>query len=365
MKKKMKAAVYIGEGKIEYREIDVPKIGPEEALLKVAFTGLCKTDIKKITNDLLEPPRIFGHEIVGKIVRVGSKVENLFPGERVAVFHHVPCLKCFFCLQGLYSQCKIYQTIDTTAGFGKPSGGGFAEYVKLPALVVNRGIIKIPKKISYEEAVFIEPTNCCLKAVDKAGIKINETVLILGQGPIGLTLTQLSKLGGAKVVATDLVDYRLRKSKKYGADYILNANKANLLAKIKLLTEGRGADKSIVAVESIAAINQAVQSTRPGGKVIFFFDLIKEREINLSPHIISHLEVELCGSYSSAWDLHDISAELIFNKRIDTADMITHIFPLKDLSKAVNLAKDRRHVDWNNKRLLPKFKESFKILIKP
>lgn len=360
----MKANIYRGNGGLSYEDIPIPEIDDDEILLKVEICGLCKTDVKKIKNDLLEPPRIFGHEIVGTIADVGRKIKAWKEGDRVAVFHHVPCLTCFYCREGKYSLCKTYRTVDTSAGF-VPSGGGFAECVKVPRLVVERGLIKIPDNVSFEEAVFIEPTNCCLKAVKKANIQLGDYVMVLGQGPIGLTHNQLAKLWGAKVIATDLVDYRLEKAKEFGADYTFNARNRRLSDGIKEVTKGKGADIAIVAVESIEALEQALEAVRPGGKVVVFGEVGKGKRLSLDPNIIYGSEIELIGSYSSSFTHHELSAEIVFERKIKTTEMITHRYKLKDLAEAVDLANMRRDVDWAGHKLAGRPRENLKILVYP
>lgn len=362
--KTMNACVYHGKGKLNYEKVPIPEIGPREALLKVAICGLCKTDVKKIKNDLLKPPRIYGHEIVGKIVKIGSEVRDLKIGDKVAVFHHVPCLACHYCLNENFSQCKFYKEVDTTAGF-TPSGGGFAEYVKLPEAVVKLGSIKIPPEISYEEAVFIEPTNCCVKGIKKADVQLGDYVMVLGQGPIGLTFVQLAKLCGATVISTDLVDYRLEAAKQYGADYIFNAQNKNMTEEIKKITDGRGVDAAIVAVESVKAMEQAIKTTRNGGKVIIFGESAEGEYLELDPNIIYGREIDLIGSYSSSFREHKLSANLIFEKKIRTTDMITHRIKLKDLSKAIDLADKRRDHNWSGRKIKNKIQKSLKIIIEP
>ncbi|MDD2665858.1 MAG: alcohol dehydrogenase catalytic domain-containing protein [Methanocellales archaeon] len=339
----MKAAVYVGNGKIEIEDIPIPEINNDEVLLKAKTVGLCKTDVKKVVYNLLDPPRIFGHEIVGEIAKVGENVwrngEKKFEvGDRVLVFHHVPCLECFYCLNEKYSQCETYGEIDTTAGYGKPSGGGFAEYTKIPNLVARRGLIKIPDDVKYEEAVFVEPLNCCFKAIKRANISEKDTVLILGQGSIGLTLTQLCKIEKATVIATDLVDFKLNLSKNFGADYTIYTEDPSFVEKIRKFNNGRDANKCLVAVESLSAVKQGLDAIDRGGDIIFVFDKIKDKEVVIDPNLVSNKEIDIIGSYSSDYSLHDKSAELIFSRKINVKDMITHTFNLEEINKAIEMA---------------------------
>jgi len=377
MVKMMKAAVYMGPNQIEVKEVPIPEIGPDEYLLRVTACGLCKTDVKKIkgvtlkTKGVLEPPRVFGHEIVGVIEKLGGHLQRrlkLKEGDRVAIYHHVPCLKCYYCLHGDYAQCETYRSIDTTAGVGKPSGGGFAEYIKVPSLVAERGTIKIPDNVSDECATFMEPTNCCLKGIRKADIKIGDYVAVFGQGPIGLTIDQLAKLRGAIVLAVDLVDYRLVEAKKCGADYVVNAKTDSFMDKIKDVTGGRGVDISIVAVESPKAVEQAINVTRAGGKVIFFAEYGGEVGADILGEMIDLIygkEITIHGCYSSSYIDHQIAADLVFNGIIKTKELISHVYNLDKLLEAVNLAEKRRDTGWEGEKIGEKPKKSLKIVIKP
>src|SRR5438477_8199486 len=200
--KTMRAGVYRDKGVVRVEEVPVPEVGPSEVLITVAACGICGTDIKKIFQRYVEPPQILGHELAGTIVATGPGVKKFAPGDRVMSFHHIPCEKCFYCERRLFSQCKQYKTTGLTAGF-TPNGGGFAEYVKAMPWVADRGIIKLPDNVSFEEATFLEPINTILKAVQKARITKGETVLVAGCGPIGLQLLMVANLAGARIYSSD------------------------------------------------------------------------------------------------------------------------------------------------------------------
>src|SRR5258706_77710 len=189
----MRAAVYRGKGRVVVEDVPVPRIAAGEVLIRVAACGICGTDLKKIEHDFVAAPQIFGHEVSGTVVAVGAGVTQWKLGDRVMSFHHIPCGACFYCDRRLYSQCDVYKMVGLTAGFD-PNGGGFAQYVRAMPWVAQRGMLAIPNEISFEEATFIEPVNTCLKAVEKARVSAGETVLIMGQGPIGLLLMILSQL---------------------------------------------------------------------------------------------------------------------------------------------------------------------------
>ncbi|MBW4592146.1 MAG: zinc-dependent dehydrogenase [Brasilonema angustatum HA4187-MV1] len=348
----MKAQVFRGVNQLSYEELPVPTLEPDEVLVQVQVVGLCQSDIKKIRYPLYEPPRIFGHETAGTISAVGSQVKGWQVGQRVAVMHHIPCMRCDYCLNDNFSMCDTYKNISTTAGFNA-SGGGFAEYVKVPGHIVrNGGLIPIPDNISFEEASFVEPTNCCLKAVKKAQIAPGQTVLITGAGPIGLMFIMLVKYFGAKAIATDLLPSRIEKALSVGAEAAFDARDANLPAKIHDLTNGMGVDVTLLAVPSDKAFFQALDCTRKGGKILFFAEFPDEMEIPVNPNLLYRREIDLMGSYSSSYRIQSLAADIVFNRRIDVQALISDRYPLQDLSAAVEQA-------------ITPTAETYKILIYP
>lgn len=334
----MKAQVFRGVNQLSYEELPIPTLAPDEVLVQVRVVGLCQSDIKKICYPLYEPPRIFGHETAGVIAAVGNEVEKWQVGQRVVVMHHIPCMRCNYCLNDNFSMCDVYKNISTTAGFNA-SGGGFAEYVKVPGhIVANGGLISIPDGVSFEQASFVEPTNCCLKAVKKATIAPGQFVLITGAGPIGLMFIMLVKYFGAKAIATDLLPSRIQKALSVGAEAAFDARDPDLPAKIQALTEGMGVDTTLLAVPSDKAFFQALDCTRKGGKILFFAEFPDQLEIPINPNILYRREIDLMGSYSSSYRVQSLAADIVFNHRIDVEALISDRYPLKDLSAAVEKA---------------------------
>src|SRR5947207_5412374 len=211
----MQAVIYHEANDLRLETVPVPAIGPHELLVRVAVCGVCPTDIKKIHYGTVPPPRIFGHETSGTIVRVGSRAHRFKVGQRVALHHHVPCLECHACRHHAFAQCAQYKRTGITAGF-EPAGGGYAEYVRVMPFVLP-GVVKIPAKNSFEEGAMLEPVNTVLKAVKRLALLPEDSVLVIGQGPIGLMFTKLLQLRGINVLATDLLESRLRLAKKFGA----------------------------------------------------------------------------------------------------------------------------------------------------
>src|SRR4029077_19769576 len=230
---------------------------------------ICGTDLKKIQHGFIKPPQIFGHEVAGTIVAVGSAVHRWKEGDRVVSFHHVPCGACFYCDRRLFLQCPAYKKVGLTAGF-EPNGGGFAEYVRAMPWIVERGMVEIPAGISFEEATFVEPVNTCLKAVEKARIEPGETVVVIGQGPIGLLLMLLSRRAGARVLTTDPMAERRAVSERLGAAGAFDPRACSIAEEVRKLTSGRGADVVLVAVPIPAALSEALATARPGGRVLLF-----------------------------------------------------------------------------------------------
>src|SRR5258706_2714673 len=219
----MKAAVYRGLNDVRLEEVPVPKIGRGEILVRVHTCGICGTDIKKISTGSHSAPRIFGHETSGIVARVGEGVRKFSVGDRVVVFHHIPCRECFYCRAKTFAQCETYKKVGCTAGFD-PSGGGFAEYVRVMDWIVDKGTVPIPNGVSFEQACFVEPVNTCMKGIETLRLIPGETVMVIGQGPIGLILAVLAKKVGVRVITSDLYPSRLTISRRLGLDETIDAS---------------------------------------------------------------------------------------------------------------------------------------------
>ena len=265
----MLAAVYRGVNDVRLETVPVPKIGPGEMLVRVHSCGVCGTDLKKISTGSHTAPRIFGHETSGVVAAVGEGVTRCKPGERVVVFHHIPCRECFYCRNKTFAQCERYKKVGCTAGF-EPSGGGFAEYVRVMDWIVEHGTVRIPDGISFEQACFVEPVNTCMKGIEALRLEPGETVLTIGQGPIGIILSALAKRAGARLVTSDLYPERLRIGAGFGLERTIEASRQNVIERTRELTEGRGADAVILAVGGNSLIRAAMDAARPGGRVLLF-----------------------------------------------------------------------------------------------
>jgi L-iditol 2-dehydrogenase len=333
----MRAVVYRGAGILCVEDVPVPAPGRGEMLVRVDVCGVCGTDIKKIQKGLLPGPRIFGHEIAGTVVEAGAGVGRYREGDRVALHHHIPCGDCFYCRLAAYAQCAAYKRNGTTAGF-EPSGGGYAEYVKAMEWIVDRGAIPIPDGVSAEEAAFVEPVNTCLKCLKKTGVESGQDVLVVGQGPIGLLLTQLARWAGARVIASDTLAERLEASRRLGADAVLDAASADVAAEVRGLTSGRGADRTFVAALGEAPVRQAIAATRPAGRIMVFSATSPGESAEVDLGALCLAEKDILTSYSASVDLQDTAARLVFSREIRVQELVTHRFRMQDALLAFDTA---------------------------
>ncbi|HEY2497785.1 MAG TPA: zinc-dependent dehydrogenase [Candidatus Angelobacter sp.] len=332
----MQAAVYRGREDVRLESVPVPEIGAGELLVRIHTCGICGTDLKKISTGSHSAPRIFGHEMAGQVVATGSGINNFAVGDRVMVFHHIPCGECYYCRKKVFAQCPVYKKVGATAGF-EPSGGGFAEYIRVMDWIVRKGVVKIPTGVSYEQASFIEPVNTCLKAIELLQLQADETVLVIGQGPIGVILAALAKRTGATVVTSDLYPQRLKISENFGLQQNVNAGSEDPAARVRELTEGRGADAVILATAGNNLIKPAMDATRAGGKIMLFAQT-QRTEAAIDPAAICMDEKTLMGSYSASLDLQDENVQLVFSGEIDFTRLISHRFPLANAVEAIQMA---------------------------
>jgi L-iditol 2-dehydrogenase len=347
----MLAAVYRGRGRIRIERLPVPQPGPGEALVRVDTCGVCATDLKKVEYGLVPPPRVFGHETAGTIAALGPGVRGWRVGDRVAVFHHIPCRACFYCARRDYAQCAGYRKTGTTAGF-EPAGGGFAQYVRVLPWIVRRGMVRVPPRVPLEWASFIEPVNTCLKGVERLAPRRGEEVLVFGQGAIGLIFTQLVRRAGARATGLDLLAPRRRLALRLGAVRSDDPRRPGCARRILAATGGRGADAAILAVPSEAALDQALRWLRPGGRVLLFAHTRKGERVAFDAGLATVEDKALLGCYSADADLQDLTARLVFSRRVRVAPLVSHRFPLARAAEAFDLA-------------MHPTSRSLKILVKP
>jgi L-iditol 2-dehydrogenase len=332
----MLAAVYRGVNDVRMETVPVPQIGAGELLVRVHTCGVCGTDLKKIATGSHSAPRIFGHETAGVVAASGAGVRKFEVGDRVVVFHHIPCRQCYYCLHKTFAQCLTYKKVGCTAGF-EPSGGGFAEYVRVMDWIVDQGTVKIPQGVSFEQACFVEPVNTCIKGIEALRLQPGETVLAIGQGPIGIILSVLARKAGATVVTSDLYPERLKIAKSLEFEHMVDASKDDAIRYVRERTEGRGADAVILAVGSNSLIRPAMDAARPGGRVLLFAQT-QRGEVVIDPAAVCVDEKTLVGSYSASVDLQKESVDFVMNREMDLERLISHRFRLEASAQALDLA---------------------------
>ena len=347
VQKTMQAAVYRGVDDVRTETVDVPEIGAGEVLVRIDTCGICGTDLKKIHTGSHSAPRVFGHEMAGTIAAVGESVRGFVVGERVMAFHHIPCGTCFYCRKKTFAQCETYKKVGTTAGVGEAAGGGFAEYIRVMDWIVGDGVtpaglIKVPDDIPFEQAAFIEPVNTCFKAVKLLALEPDDTVLVIGQGSIGIILAALARQTGATVLTSDMYAERHAMAAKFGLDRPLDA-RGDVVAACKAATEGRGADVALVAVGADALIATAMAAVRPGGRVMLFAST-QHGTAPFDPAAVCMDEKTLMGSYSASVAIQQEGIDLVFegyrSGKLDFTQLISHRFGLEDAAEAVRLASN-------------------------
>jgi len=336
----MRAVVYHGINDMRVETVPVPQIGPGELLIKIATCGICGTDLKKIHMGSHSAPRIFGHEMAGTVVAAGDGVKGFAVGDRVMSFHHVPCGVCYYCRKQTPAQCPLYKKTGATAGF-EPSGGGFAEYIRVMDFVVDYGgVVHIPGDVPFEQAAFVEPLMTVLKGVKLLNLVADDTVLVIGQGPIGLMHAALARRTGARVLTSDLFPERHAIASRFGLTNPIHAGTENVIERVMTETDGRGADAVILAVGGNGLIRTAMDAVRPGGKVMLFAQT-QHGEATFDPAAVCVDEKTLMGSYSSSFPLLSEVTDLVFGgyrNGFDLTQLISHRFPLEDAVAAIGVA---------------------------
>jgi L-iditol 2-dehydrogenase len=349
----MRAAVYRGVNDVRVETVPVPEIWPGEVLVRIRSCGICGTDLKKIHIGSHSAPRIFGHEMAGEIAAVGASVQGWKVGDRVMAFHHIPCGNCYYCRKKTFAQCEVYKRVGCTAGF-EPAGGGFAEYIRVMDWIVERGLIRIPNDVPFEQAAWIEPVNTCFKAIRNLHLAADETVLVIGQGPIGVLLASLALRDGVTVLTSDLYPSRHAVAAQFGLRHPIYAGEENVEETVRKHTEDRGADVVIVAAGGNALIRSAMDATRPGGRVLLFASTQKSEAV-IDPAAICMEEKSLLGSYSASVDVQEEAARLVldgYRSGFDLTRLISHRFPLEQAPEAIAFASE------------PKA-DSMKVMIEP
>jgi L-iditol 2-dehydrogenase len=339
----MRVATYYNNRDVRLEEIPTPKIGPGEVLVEVVASGICGSDVMEWYR-IKKAPRVLGHEITGEIVEVGSGVARYKIGDRVFVSHHVPCNTCRYCLSGYHTLCDTLRSTNFDPG-------GFAEYLRVPGINVDRGVFLLPKEVSFEEGVFIEPLACVLRGQRLTGFHPGQTVLVIGSGISGLLHVALARASGAAhVVATDISEYRLKAALRFGADEGIHA-KEDVPSRIRRILGGCLADLVIVCAGTASAYHQALQSADRGGKILCFAPLEPGVSFPLPLFDFWNDGITLLSTYGgSPLDIAG-AIELIRAQRLPVQGMITHRLPLAETGLGF--------------RLVTEAKESIKVIIEP
>jgi len=336
----MKAAVYLGIKKIRIDEVEKPKCGPGEILIKVHFCAICGTDVRTYLygHKKVEPPHIIGHEIAGEIAEMGKETKGYRLGDRVTVVTSIGCGKCRWCQKGYYNLCP------NTEAIGYFYQGGFAEYLLMPQkAVAQNAVLKIPENVSLAEASIVEPLSCCINGQSYLKIEKGDNVAVFGAGPIGMMHLELARSEGAeKTFLIDISDGKLEFAQNhFSVDYIINPQKENPIEKILSLTENKGVDVVIVAASAKTAQEQALKIAGKKGRISFFAGLPKDNSIiNFDSNILHYQEISVFGSFASYREEYEEALDLIASKKIEAKKFITHILPLEKIEEGINLIRE-------------------------
>lgn len=339
----MRVAMYYKNSDVRLEELSMPKIGPGEILLKVHASGICGSDLMEWYR-LPKAPLVLGHEITGEVVEVSEDVDKFSVGDRVIATHHVPCNTCYHCLRGNHSACPTLRSTHFDPG-------GFSEYIRVPAINVDRGVLKLPDSVTYEEGSFVEPLGCVLRGQRLAGFQLASSVLVMGSGITGLLHIQLAKaLGAGAIFATDVNDHRLKAALEFGADSAIHADQ-DLESHIREHNEGRLADFVIVCTGAKSANEDAFKLVEPGGCILFFAPSGPETRLEIPFNDFWWSGIKTVTSYAAAPEDLAQALELIRAKRVNVADMVTHRIPLGDTGKGFRMVEEAQ--------------DSIKIIVEP
>src|SRR3989338_2101473 len=339
----MKVAVYYNNKDVRIEERPIPEISDDEILVKVMASGICGSDVMEWYR-IKKAPLVLGHEISGIVEKVGKNVKTFKINDRIMVSHHVPCMKCHYCINGHHTACETLHKTNIEPG-------GFSEYIGIPKINVELGTFRLPDNVSFEEGTFVEPIGTVVRAQRIANLKENDALLVFGSGVSGLIHIKLAKSKNIKkIIAVDINSYRLNAAKKFGADFALNANQ-NLIEKIKEINEERLADLVIVCTGSLSAAKQALQCVDKGGTILFFAVPKPDEKFEIPINDFWRNEIKIMTSYGAAPDDLIESIELIKNKKINLNAMITHRLKFDEIQKGFNLVAEA--------------KESLKVIVEP
>ena len=334
----MNAVVLAGPNQFSTRRVPIPQISDREILVKMERAAICGTDIRILegtkTKDV-RYPSIIGHELSGSIVDIGKDLHSFSIGDRVAIANVIPCGHCSSCIGGHENACVNRQAI------GYEFDGGFAEYVRIPEICIQAGnVIKLSSDVSFAAAALIEPLACCIRGLRNAGTRLNDTVLIVGAGPIGLMHLQLSKIAGAStVIVSEPNPFRREKAKELGADIVIDPQAEDLRSAVLHSTGGLGVDIILLAIGVPSLANDILQLCKRGGTICLFAGFAGAGEATIELNKIHYNEIHLCGSTAYKRIDYLDAAHMTIAGRIDLDRIVTHTFPLEDFQTAYETCK--------------------------
>ena len=331
----MQVGVYYNNNDVRVEDRPRPEIGPGELLVRVRSSGICGSDVMEWYR-IKRAPLVLGHEMAGEIAEVGEGVKNYKVGERVFVSHHVPCNTCHYCLHGQHTACEVLHTTNYFPG-------GFSEYIRVPKVNVESGVLVLPEEVSFEEGTFIEPLACVVRAQRIAQLQSGQSVFILGSGISGLLHLLLARVQGAgRIVITDINEFRLGLAQKLGADRVVSADK-DVIGQFKEVNDNRLADSVIVCTSNIRAFNQALQAVGRGGTILCFAPTEPGVNLAIPVNDFWRSNIKIIHSYGAGpQDLKE-ALELLRLRKVSVKELITHRLKLKDIAlgfKLVAEAKD-------------------------
>ena len=328
----MLACLINGQGGAENKEVPIPRLHPGEVVIKLVAAGICGTDIEKV-HGAYGPGGILGHEVSGTIASVGDGVTDLKESDRVIAHHHVPCYNCDYCQRRDYTMCDFFRKTNFDPC-------GLAEYFRVPEANVTRGaVVRLPSETSFEEGSMVEPTACCVRALNKAGATRGDKVLVVGLGPTGLTQIQLlRKMGASTIIGVDILPHRIEMAQKLGADETIDSSSKNVPEQI-MKSSRVGVDLAIVSTGNQQAIPPAFASVRRGGKLLLFGAPAQGSTIELDVSALFSRQISIVTSYSCVEsDIHR-ALGFLAEGDIDLQSMVTDRFPLQDAPKAIEHAR--------------------------
>ncbi|MCL4455798.1 MAG: zinc-dependent dehydrogenase [Nitrospirae bacterium] len=342
----MKAAKLYSFNDIRIEDVPVPEVGSRDALIKTKACGICSGDVMPWYIEK-KAPLVIGHEPAGEIIELGKDLNSLNSlnglnssfkvGDRVFVHHHAPCMDCKYCKRGDYVQCETWRAT-------KIIPGGISEYILIPEINLRNDTLKLPENISYEDGTLVEPAACVVKSLKRANIKNGDTILIIGLGVMGQMHVLLAReFGAKKIIAADMVRFRLDKALEFGADYVIDVSKEDMTEKIKDLTDGMMADIVIAGPNNADVMKQGIEAASCGGTVIFFTPAKPGEILILDPNYLYFRDINIVTSYSCGPDDTKNALHFIRQGVVSADKIVTHRFSIDDTEKAYRLTAEAKN----------------------